>query len=150
MHSTTNLSPTFGRTPGRTLGCILMASGMGVRFGSNKLLASFLGKPLIHQILSATDTDAFSKRVVVTRHPEIADLCRQKSIGVILHELPYRNDTVRLGLECFGEDLPDGCMFCPCDQPLLSRETLEKMTHAFLNDRNIYINYPIRGIHQAL
>ena len=115
-----------------TLGCVLMASGMGVRFGGNKLLADFQGEPMIRRMLSATNTELFSRRIVVTRHPEVAALCRSAGVDVALHDLPYRNDTVRIGLESFGRDGPDGCMFCPCDQPLLTRDTLETMACAFI------------------
>ena len=45
-----------------------------------------------------------------------------QNVDVILHDLPNRNDTVRLGLEALG-DL-DACMFLPGDQPLLRRETV--------------------------
>ena len=43
-------------------------------------------------------------------------------MDVILHDLPNRNDTVRLGLEALGD--VDACMFLPGDQPLLRRETV--------------------------
>ena len=33
------------------IACIIMASGLGKRFGSNKLMASFHGAPLIHSVL---------------------------------------------------------------------------------------------------
>lgn len=115
-----------------TLGCILMASGMSVRFGSNKLLADFRGEPLIRRILAATDTELFSRRIVVTRHPEVAAICERDGVEAVLHDQPFRNDTVRIGLERFGESLPEGCMFCPCDQPLLSRDTLRAMACAFI------------------
>lgn len=114
------------------LGCVLMASGEGRRFGGNKLLAAFKGQPLIARVLWATDTGLFTKRAVVTRHREIAELCREMGIQVILHERPYRSDTIRIGLEGFGETMPDGCMFCPCDQPLLTKETVENLARAFL------------------
>ena len=68
-------------------GCVIMASGMGMRFGSNKLLADFGGKPMIDRVISTTDK-LFDSRVVVTRHREIADLCREYNINVILHDLP--------------------------------------------------------------
>ena len=103
------------------LGCVIMASGLGKRFGSNKLMADFHGKPMIQRALRATDS-LFSKRVVVTRHESVADLCREQHVDVVLHDLPNRNDTVRLGLEALG-DL-DACMFLPGDQPLLRRETV--------------------------
>ena len=44
---------------------------------------------------------------------------------MVLHDLPHRSDTVRLGLEAMG-DL-EGCMFLPGDQPLLRRETVEML-----------------------
>lgn len=103
------------------IGCVIMASGLGKRYGSNKLMVDFCGKPMIQRALDATD-GLFAKQVVVTRHEQVAALCREQSVEVILHDLPNRNDTVRLGLEALG-DL-DACMFLPGDQPLLRRETV--------------------------
>lgn len=102
------------------IGCVIMASGLSNRFGGNKLLTDFHGSPLICRILDATE-GIFTNRVVVTRHKEIAQLCQLRKIHTILHELPNRNDTVRLGLEALTDI--DRCMFCPADQPLLRRET---------------------------
>ena len=103
------------------IGCVIMASGLGKRFGGNKLMADFMGRPMICRALDATD-GLFSKRVVVTRHESVAALCRERKADVILHDLPNRNDTVRLGLEALGD--VDACMFLPGDQPLLRRETV--------------------------
>lgn len=105
-------------------GCVIMASGLGKRFGGNKLMADFYGKPMIQKALDATE-GLFSRRVVVTRHESVAELCRQQNVEVVLHDLPNRNDTVRLGLEALGD--VDCCMFLPGDQPLLRRETVEKL-----------------------
>lgn len=112
------------------LGCVIMASGQGTRFGGNKLMAGFGGKPMLAWALDATE-GIFSCRVVVTRHPEIAALCHGKNVPVLLHCLPNRSDTVRLGLEALGENL-SGCMFCPGDQPLLSRESIQAMAQCAL------------------
>ncbi len=176
----------FGEGTHPRLACVLMASGLGQRFGGNKLLAPLHGEPLICRILKATDSPLFSRRVVVTRHPEIAKLCEEMGIRTVLHSFPHRSDTVRLGVEavcgdghsdadadthsaspalclhgntasrsadnpanggimsngvCTSPDdshssetppLPDGCIFCACDQPLLSHETVERMARAFL------------------
>ena len=102
-------------------GCVIMASGLGKRFGSNKLMADFLGRPMIHRALDATE-GLFDRRVVVTRHESVAALCRERNVEVLLHALAHRSDTVRLGLEALGE--ADCCMFLPGDQPLLRRETV--------------------------
>lgn len=106
------------------IGCVIMASGMGKRFGGNKLLEDFCGKPLIQWILD-TSEGIFPARIVVTRHPEVEALCRAQSIPVILHSYPGRNDTVRLGLKklLYNRKIQN-CMFCPSDQPLLKRKTI--------------------------
>jgi len=113
---TVNLDAPLGN-----LGCVIMASGVGRRFGGNKLLADFRGEPMILRALAATE-GIFTRRVLVTRHADVAALCRARGADVILHNLPERSDTVRLGIaEMAGTD---GCLFCPGDQPLLRRETV--------------------------
>lgn len=112
------------------LGCLIMASGLGKRFGSNKLMAPFGKGPLIESVLEASE-GIFDKRVVVTRHKEIAELCQSKGIAFIYHEFPYRSDTVRLGTEAM-EDM-DGILFCPGDQPMLQAETLMSMALSAVN-----------------
>ena len=115
----------------RRAGCVIMASGLGRRFGGNKLLADFGGEPLICRAFRATE-GIFDRRVVVTRHEEVADLARGWGIGVVLHDLPLRSDTVRLGLQAVGETA--GCLFCPGDQPLLRKETVAALAAAGLEN----------------
>lgn len=122
------LFPEYAEQPKKKIGCVLMASGQGKRFGSNKLLAEFRGKMLIEHILVCTE-DLFDRRVVVTRTAEVEQLCRERGIPVIFHDLPDRSDTVRLGVEAMKE--MDACVFCPCDQPLLQRSSLEKLLNLF-------------------
>lgn len=114
------------------VGCVIMASGFGRRFGSNKLFARFGERTLIERALMATD-GIFSRRVVVTRYEEIAELCKSWDVECILHSLPHRCDTIRLGIE--EMEGASGCMFCPSDQPLLSRETVMALSDVFLQER---------------
>ena len=102
-------------TESAAVGCVIMASGRAVRFGSNKLLADFGGAPLIARALDVTETPALAARVVVTRSPEVAELACKAGVKAILHSLPSRNDTVRLGLEALLSELPGlaGCIFLP-------------------------------------
>ena len=121
-----DLNAPFGR-----LGCVIMASGLGKRFGGNKLMADFRGKPMIQYALDATE-GIFERRVVVTRHREVEERCRRQNIHVAFHSLTYRSDTVRLGLESLEKGSGEvkgleGCMFCPGDQPLLGRETVASL-----------------------
>ena len=112
-------------TENTAVGCVIMASGRAVRFGSNKLLADFGGAPLIVRALDAAETPALAARVVVTRSPEVAELACKAGVRTILHSLPGRNDTVRLGLEALLSELPGlaGCIFLPGDQPLLRKDS---------------------------
>ena len=100
-----------------------MASGLAKRFGSNKLLAEFDGKPLLCRAFAVTKG---LHRVVVTRSTEVQTLCEECGIPVLHHALPFRSDTVRLGLEYLLPRFPamSGCVFLPGDQPLLTRKTL--------------------------
>jgi molybdenum cofactor cytidylyltransferase len=112
--------------------CIIMASGEGKRFGGNKLMADFKGRPLICHILDKTE-GIFDTRVVVTRHRDVEELCNLRNIEVIYHDLPYRSDTVRLGVSSLPEHITS-CMFCPGDQPLITRETIINMVNASLGE----------------
>ena len=116
------------------VGCVIMASGLGRRFGGNKLLADFAGRPLIRQILDLTEGPFFAGRVVVTRHEAVADLCKSCGVSVLVHDFPDRNDTVRLGLEALRNQEIRGCMFCPADQPLIARQTLESLVLSFSHE----------------
>ena len=109
---------------GTELGCVIMASGLGTRFGGNKLMAPLGGKPVIAWAIDAAK-DVFAKTVVVTRHADVAKLCEEKGVTVVLHELPYRSDTVRLGIAQM-EGL-DGCVFLPGDQPFVMKQSLQAM-----------------------
>ena len=116
-----------------TVGCVIMASGLSRRFGTNKLLADFCGQPMLCRAFDATATPGIAARIVVTRSEEVQALCRAQGVPVLLHSLPGRNDTVRLGLSALLEQQSElsGCMFLPGDQPLLRRETVEAMTERF-------------------
>lgn len=107
-----------------------MASGLAKRFGSNKLLAEFDGKPLLCRAFAVTEG---LHRVVVTRSTEVQALCEKYGIPVLHHAHPLRSDTVRLGLEYLLPRFPamSGCVFLPGDQPLLTRKTLCGMVSAF-------------------
>lgn len=103
-------------------GCIIMASGQGKRFGSNKLLIDFGGKPLIQWAIDASK-GLFCKQLVVTIHPEIEDLCHKQNIPVLLHQSPLRNDMIRKGLQSIELGI-DRCAFLPADQPLIRSDSI--------------------------
>lgn len=117
-----NISPD---EKNRNIGCIVMASGLGKRFGGNKLMADFGGRPMVSWILDLA-TSCFINVVVVTRNSEVLDLCNERGIKVIFHEFPYRSDTIRLGVESLCNNVT-GAVFCVADQPFLSFSTLRRI-----------------------
>ena len=123
------------------VGCVILASGLGVRFGSNKLLADFNGKPLFMRALEISEGFK-NNRIVVTRHKEISEICQDKGVRVILHDLPEKSDTIKLGLEALGDI--DACFFLPSDQPLLKSETLNNMVKEWGDDKEKIIR-PFSG-----
>lgn len=108
-----------------------MASGVGARFGGNKLMAELCDVPLVGHVVRATD-GLFSRRVVVTCHAGVAALCETLGAQVILHDEPCRNDTVRLGMEAM-----DGCdtvTFVQGDQPLIRPASIAALLRAAERD----------------
>lgn len=110
------------------IGCIIMASGLSVRFGSNKLLAEFQGNTLIQRTLELTE-EIFTKLIVLTRSEDVYNICKEQNIEVILHKLPTRNEAVHLGVEQMDD--MDACIFIPCDQPLLRRASVLRILDVF-------------------
>ena len=103
-----------------------------IRF-TNRRLQIFDGQPLLCRAFAATDTPQLSARIVVTRSAQVQALCKAQGVPVLLHALPGRNDTVRLGLSALLAQHPEltGCMFLPGDQPLLRRATVDQLLTAF-------------------
>ena len=104
-------------------GCVVMASGMSARFGGNKLLADFRGAPLIECALGAIPEGL--RTVVVTRSEAVARIAEGLGFEAVVHQLPHRADTIRLGLERMAD--VDGCLFLVGDQPLLRKQTIAAM-----------------------
>lgn len=107
------------------VGIVIMASGLGKRFGGNKLMAQLGDKPMVQWIIDVS-RQVEQSIVVVTRNPEVAELCQKQNIEVIFHDLPGRNDTIRLGIEHFNHGVK-GCVFCPSDQPFLTVATFNHL-----------------------
>jgi len=123
-------------------GCVIMASGIGSRFGGNKLMADFKGTPVIGHVINAAD-GIFKRCLAVTRNFETAEYCRSMGIEVIEHDMPYRSDTVRLGIESMKNF--DGCIFCQGDQPLIGRTTLKTMALSAANDKASIFRAAFKG-----
>ena len=106
------------------IGCVIMAAGSAVRFGSNKLATLLDGQSLIRRALEAIPTEMAQQTVVVTQYPEISMLAKEYSFTDIFNEHSEKgiSETVKLGLSHLLDC--DGVLFQVADQPLLQRETV--------------------------
>lgn len=119
-----------------------MASGAGRRFQGekdaaprNKLLADFLGRPLITAVLQTALAVPAEARIAVTRAPQVKQLCDGFDFPCLLHDQPQLNDTIRLGLSALSSFQIDGCLFLQGDQPLLTPDSIKALMHAFRRDQ---------------
>ena len=124
------------------IGCVVLASGESVRFGSNKLLANFAGRPMLSHLLDILPGSL--QTVVVTRSEGVRELAESKGFHCILHHEPEVRDTIRLGLEALKDT--DGCLFCVGDQPMLYQLTLERMLRDFHPEREEILRASHAGI----
>ena len=117
------------------VGGVLLASGQGRRFGSNKLLAQVEGVPLYLRAMDTLGKAGLHRLAVCSPYTEI--LAAGENSGF----LPLRNEhaaegisaSVRLGLSAM-EDL-DGVLFAVCDQPYLTTESIKRLLDSFLESR---------------
>ena len=109
------------------IGCVVMAAGNAVRFGSNKLTAQLDGRSLIRRALEAIPQELRQQSVVVSQYPEIAKLAKEYSFTYITNEHPENgiSETVKLGLTRLWDC--DGALFQVADQPLLRQETVAEL-----------------------
>lgn len=137
--------PHAGTLP--KIGIVLKASGKSKRFGSNKLLADFHGKPLIRcalDTIAALKDDAFLvSAVAVTRSAHVQKLCLAQGLPCIFHDLPHLNDTIRIGLDHLIS--ADACIFLQGDQPLLTADSIKALILAFIKDQRFIYRLSYEG-----
>ena len=122
-----------------SISCIIMASGMSKRFGTNKLLASFNNNTLFENAINISHFVSFGKTLAVTRHDELVQICEREHIHCIKHNMPYRNDMVRLGVSHILREThkhksccTQGILFLPSDQPLITKTSLQLLCLLFI------------------
>lgn len=113
---------------------IYLASGNSSRFGDNKLLQSFGGKPLflhgLERLLEVAEADPDCEITVVSRYPEIREASR--ALGVWAVDGPGSEKGVSYSIKagirsvspCAEEDF---LLFLCADQPHIFTDTLQRL-----------------------
>ena len=119
------------------LGCVVMAAGSSSRFGANKLLQEFGGKPLYRRAMEAIPAEVFRRVCVVTGYGPVTDLAREMGFTAVSNDHPELgiSRTIRLGLERLTDC--GGVLFMTADQPLLTAETVRRLAEAFCETNGI-------------
>ena len=127
------------------LGCVVMASGEGQRFGGapgEKLLAPLAGVPVLERTLAALPADLLDV-VVVTRWPGVETLCERLGARCVRAGGPLKSDTVRAGLEALGPRA--GCLFVTGDQPLLTEGSVRALAAELVREPAAIVRLAWRG-----
>ena len=123
----------------KKVGVIVMASGISKRFGENKLFAQLGGQTLLEIVCRKAESAMFADKLVLTRTPGAAEYCHGKDIPVVLHDLPDRNEAIRLGVEKLSGC--DAILFLQCDQPLVSGDSIGRLVMSWIDNG-------FKGIHR--
>lgn len=120
---------------------LLLAAGSGTRFGSNKLLTLWRGRPLvgysIATISALRDQGVVTgaTAVVQTGDQSVMDLIRQAGLRVVVNARPDLGlaHSLRLGLGALATlaPPPDGALIFLADQPCAPREAAEEVVRAW-------------------
>lgn len=113
------------------LGIVLLAAGRSTRFGENKLLVDFCGRPMVCYALEAVKALEAARVIVVTGCGEIAHLASGQGYDVIVNDAPQlgQSHSIRLGLHA-AEDM-DAVLLMVCDQPRLTGASLKRLVQRF-------------------
>ena len=122
---------------GPDVSLILLGAGRGRRFGSDKLMAPFNGKPVGMYALETYAAVPFSRRIYVTRpdHDALWQAARDLGYDAVMNRDPDRgiSSSIRLGLHVWmasgGTD--GGVLFAVSDQPLLRADSVRRLLDVF-------------------
>lgn len=115
----------------KRVGAVLLASGLGRRFGSNKLLRLVEGVPLYRRAMTALAGAGLDRLAVCSLYQEVLEA------GEELGFLPLYNPngaegisaSIRLGVSRMGD--MDGVLFSVCDQPFLTTKSIIRLKDTF-------------------
>lgn len=124
--------------PRSTVGGVVLAAGLSRRFAGNKLLAPFMGKPLVRWTVEAALDSRLAMIVVVLGHEHdsvrtaLAGLPASQRLIFVRNECfqDGQSSSVIVGLTAIAPSL-DAAMFLPADQPRLDCSVIDRLIAEF-------------------
>ncbi len=117
------------------IAAVVMASGFGRRYGGNKLLDLYHGRPLYHHVMEhVTDACGTENTVAVTQYAEIADEVRAMGACAVMNTCAQEGiaASIRLGTEWAVKAGADAVIFFAADMPNLPSEEIRFYAEQFL------------------
>ncbi|HEX2241516.1 MAG TPA: bifunctional UDP-N-acetylglucosamine diphosphorylase/glucosamine-1-phosphate N-acetyltransferase GlmU [Actinomycetota bacterium] len=123
------------------VGAVVLAAGVGKRFKSRipKPLHTFLGRPLLLHALGIVAPLELRSTVIVVSPPvqvalQSSALLADRDVSLAIQDPPRGTaDALRVGVEALGEGSVEHVLVTPCDAPLLTSETLERLVGSHLD-----------------
>ena len=113
------------------IGAVLLAAGKSERFGSDKLLADFGGRPMICCALEAMSALCVARKCVIAGSDNVAALAERYGFEIIRNSKPElgQSHSICLGVSAMRD--MDAVLLMVSDQPRLSSASLERLLNAF-------------------
>lgn len=129
------------------INAILMASGLSERMGQNKLMLDFKEKKIYQHTLDLLESLDFDKVIVATSYEEILEDAKKRGFIALENKNNEigKSSSIKIGVKACDEDA--AMMFFVADQPLLSKETCEKLIASF--KENPIMTYPVVGLRRG-
>lgn len=115
------------------MGAVILAAGLGRRFGGNKLLREIDGKVMYKHVLDEmAGIFGYDGICFVTSHDEIAEAVRKTGAQVVINAHPEDgiSSSMKLGLAAGMHS--GSCLFAVADQPMISRESIENLIDGYI------------------
>ena len=113
------------------LGVVLLAAGRSSRFGENKLLVEFGGRPMVCHAMEAAKALGAARTAVVTGCEEIALLTTGQGFQVIANDAPQQGQAHSIVLGVRAMQDMDAVLLMVCDQPCLTHASLMRLVQRF-------------------
>ncbi len=118
---------------------ILLAAGNSRRFGGNKLLSLYNGKPMYQHLtdrLQKLDLPFLGEKIIVSQYEELLKEGKAQSYRTVenLHPECGISHSIYLGLHTLmehGAEKEDAVCFFVCDQPHLRRNTIQQFLEGY-------------------
>lgn len=125
------------------ISAIIMASGFSNRMGENKLKLDVKGKKMFEYTVDLVDKLDFEKKILVTNDSEIKEYSKEKLTVCNNEDAEIgKSSSIKIGVENSGD--VDAYIFFVCDQPFVSKETVEKLISNF-EENSHKITFPMYG-----